>query len=211
MMKKIIIMGAGGHGQVVADALLLMKGATPVAFLDDNPEITGKKILGIPVIGGYSALNTIEHDGIVLALGNNGLRKRIFNELTAAGETLFTVIHPSAIIAPSVKMGNGCMILAGAIINTGAEIKDNTIINTNSTVEHHNIIGPHSHIAPGATLGGKVIVGEESMIGIGATVLPRVKIGNKAMLGAGSTANRRIADGVTAAGMPARKLKFQNN
>ncbi|OEU70972.1 MAG: transferase [Desulfovibrio sp. S3730MH75] len=208
-MKKIIIMGAGGHGQVVADALLLMDGAVPVAFLDENPAVIGKEILGIPVPGGNSSLSDIEHDGVVIALGNNGLRKRIFAELTEAGETLFTIIHPSAVISPSVKVGAGCMILAGAVINTGAEIKDNTIINTNSTIEHHNVIGPHSHIAPGSTLGGEVTVGEESMVGIGATVLPRVKIGNNAMLGAGSTANRRIADGVTAAGMPARKLKIQ--
>ncbi|SDK54240.1 sugar O-acyltransferase, sialic acid O-acetyltransferase NeuD family [Maridesulfovibrio ferrireducens] len=207
-MKKIIIIGAGGHGQVVADALLLMKEAEPVAFLDENPALIGTEVLGIPVPGGNSYLSKIEHDGVVLALGNNALRKRIFEELTKAGENLFTVIHPSAIISPSVKIGAGCMILAGAVINTGAEIKDNTIINTNSTIEHHNMIGPHAHIAPGSTLGGEVTVGEESMVGIGATVLPRVIIGNKAMLGAGSTATRKIPDGVTAAGMPAKRLKF---
>ncbi|SMF34241.1 acetyltransferase [Desulfovibrio gilichinskyi] len=208
-MKKIIIMGAGGHGQVVADALMLMKGAEPVAFLDENPAVIGKSVLGIPVPGGNEHLSKIEHDGVVIALGNNQLRKRIFEELTAAGETLFTVIHPSAIISPSVKIGTGCMILAGAVINTGAEIKDNTIINTNSTIEHHNVIGPHAHIAPGATLGGEVIVGEESMVGIGATVLPRVTIGNRAMLGAGSTATGNIAEDITAAGIPAKRLKFK--
>ncbi len=208
-MKKIIIIGAGGHGQVVADALMLMNEAEPVAFLDDSEEVP-TSILGIPVKGKLKEYSTIERDGIVLALGNNNLRKRIFKELTAAGETLFTVIHPSAIISPSVKIGAGSMILAGAVINTGAEIKDNTIINTNSTIEHHNVIGPHSHVAPGATLGGEVVVGEESMVGIGATVLPRVTIGNMAMLGAGSTATCNIADGVTAAGTPAKRLKFQS-
>ncbi len=209
-MKRIIIMGAGGHGQVVADALMLMNEAEPVAFLDENPAVIGKKILGIPVPGGNAHLSEIEHDGVVIALGNNQLRKRIFEELTAAGETLFTVIHPSAIISPSVKIGSGSMILAGAVINTGAEINDNTIINTNSTIEHHNVIGPHSHVAPGATLGGEVVVGEESMVGIGATVLPRVTIGNMAMLGAGSTAIGNIADGITAAGIPAKTLKSQS-
>lgn len=205
-MKKIIIIGAGGHGQVVADALLQMEGAEPVAFLDENKYVIGNKIMGIPVPGGNTALSQLEHDGVVIALGNNGLRKQIFDELIAAGETLFTVIHPSAIIAPNVELGTGCMILAGAIINTGARIKDNTIINTNSTIEHHNVIGPHSHVAPGSTLGGEAVVGTESMIGIGATVLPRIKIGNRALLGAGAVANKDIPDGVTAVGVPARTL-----
>ncbi|MDC7217935.1 MAG: acetyltransferase [Spirochaetales bacterium] len=203
-MKKIIIMGAGGHGQVVADALMQMDGAEPAAFVDENQELHGKDVMGIPVPGGNGAISKIEHDGIVIALGNNGLRKRIFEELSEGGEHLFTVIHPSAIIAPNVKIGDGCMILAGAVINTGAEIKSNTIINTNSTVEHHNKIGPHAHVAPGATLGGEVVIGEEATVGIGATVLPRTTIGSKALLGGGSTAIKDIPEQATAVGTPAR-------
>ncbi|TIH18045.1 acetyltransferase [Marinifilum sp. JC120] len=203
-MKKIIIMGAGGHGQVVADALLQMEEAEPVAFVDENPELHGKDVMKIPVPGGNAAISKIEHDGIVLALGNNELRKNFFTELTESGEQLFTVIHPSAIIAPNVKIGDGCMILAGTVINTGAEIKDNTIINTNSTIEHHNVIGPHAHIAPGATLGGEVTVDEEAMVGIGATVLPRLTLSPKAVLGGGSTALKDIPEGATATGAPAR-------
>ncbi|WP_319763645.1 acetyltransferase [Maridesulfovibrio sp.] len=203
-MKKIIIMGAGGHGQVVADALIQMDGATPVAFVDENRKLHGKKVMGIPLPGGNSAISTIEHDGIVLALGNNELRKRIFTELSDAGHSFFTVIHPSAIIAPNVIVGDGCMILAGAVINTGTVINDNTIVNTNCTVEHHNVIGPHVHIAPGATLGGEVTVEEEAMIGIGATVLPRITIHNRAVLGGGATAINDIPAGITAAGVPAR-------
>ncbi len=208
-MKKIIIMGAGGHGQVVADALLLMEHADPVAFLDENPKITGTEIMGIPVPGGITQLSSIEHDGIVIALGNNSLRKKIFNKLKLAGENLFTVIHPSAIIAPDVQIGEGCMILAGTVINTGAVIKSNTIINTNATIEHHNRIGPHAHIAPGSTLGGEVIAEQESMIGIGSTVLPRVRVGKKSVLGGGSTAIKDIKEGQTVAGCPARPLKTQ--
>ncbi|MFW5500387.1 MAG: acetyltransferase [Maridesulfovibrio sp.] len=196
-------MGAGGHGQVVADALLLMERAEPVAFIDENPDLHGTEIMGIPVPGGNAAIPNIEHDAIVIALGNNALRKRIFNDLIESGENLFTVIHPSSVIAPNVKIGSGCMIMAGTVINTGAEIKDNTIINTNATIEHHNSIGPHAHVAPGATLGGEAVVGEEAMIGIGATVLPRITIGSKATLGGGSTAIQDIPEEATAVGVPA--------
>ncbi len=199
-------MGAGGHGQVVADALKQMEATEPVAFVDEDRELHGKKIMGIPVPGGSAAIKGIPHDGIVIALGDNALRKRIFNELRDAGENLFTVIHPSAIIAPDVEIGEGCMILAGTVINTQADIKDNTIINTNSTIEHHNRIGPHAHIAPGSTLGGEVIVGEEAMVGIGATVLPRIRIGEKSILGGGSTAIKDIPGGSKAAGIPAHIL-----
>lgn len=206
-MKKIVIIGAGGHGQVVADALILMNDAEPVAFLDDNPEFKNKKILGIPVSGGNEELCKLEHDGVVIAVGNNSVRKQIFNKLKNSGEHLFSVVHPGAIVSPAAKIGEGCMILAGAVVNTGAEIGNNTILNTNCTVEHHNIIGPHVHIAPGSTLGGEVIIEEGAMIGIGATVLPRTKIFSGAMLGAGSTALKDIPPNMLAIGNPARCIK----
>lgn len=206
-MKKIVILGAGGHGQVVADALKLMTDAEPVAFLDENPGILGKEVLGLPVPGGNEALPDVDHDGVVIALGNNSLRKRIFHELKKAGENLFSVIHPSAVISPDAKIGEGCMILGGAVVNTGAKIEDNTILNTNCTVEHHNIIGPHAHIAPGSSLGGEVVVEEEAMVGIGATVLPRTRICARALLGAGSTAFRDLPEDCVAVGIPAKVIK----
>lgn len=209
-MKKIIIIGAGGHGQVVADALKLMDDAEPVAFLDDNTALHGKMIMGIPVVGNNSSVHEIEHDGIVVAVGNNNIRKKIFADLINAGEILFSVIHPRAVISPSVKIGSGCMILGGAVINTGAEIGDDTILNTNCTIEHHNKIGAHVHIAPGATLGGEVRIGSEAMVGIGATVLPRLTIEDRALLGAGSTAFQDIPENCVSVGIPARCIKKNN-
>ncbi|WP_320171793.1 acetyltransferase [Maridesulfovibrio sp.] len=204
-MEKIIIIGAGGHGQVVAEIITLMHGVQPLCFLDDDTSLHGTELLGIPVQGGILELDKIKHDGVIIAIGDNNRRKLIFERL-AAQTHFFTVIHPSAIISPSASIEKGCMILAGTVINTKAKIHKDTIINTNSIVEHHCQIGPHVHIAPGVSLGGNVTVGEETLIGIGATVLPGISIGTNSILGAGSTAIKPIPSDTIAVAYPAKKL-----
>lgn len=209
---RVLIIGAGGHAQVVADALLRaqeagMTNARPAGFIDDNPKLAGQSFLGIAVKGSLACLKEIEHDAVVVAIGDNATRARIAAHLQEAGEQLFTVRHPTAIIAPDVRISEGVMISAGVIINTGSVIGDNVILNTGCTIDHHNRIGSSVHIAPGAHLAGDVTIGEGTLIGIGATILPQRCIGARCIVGGGAVVTCHLEDDQVAVGVPARVVK----
>ncbi len=208
---RVVILGAGGHGQVVADILLRARsqGGTdePAGFLDDNPALAGQALLGLPVLGPFSALPDVMHDAVIVAIGNNIVRCALYERLRAKGERFAIARHPCAVLAADVAVDAGTMICAGVVVNTGSVIGANVILNTICSVDHHNRIGDHVHIAPGVRLGGEVVVGTGTMIGIGATVIPRCAIGEWSMVGAGAVVTKSLPGGVTAVGMPARSIK----
>jgi sugar O-acyltransferase (sialic acid O-acetyltransferase NeuD family) len=211
---RVLILGAGGHAQVVADILLRMRDAgaavAPIGYLDDNVELTGRTLLDLPVFGGLDAAPNIEHDAVIVAIGHNQTRQSIFEALLARGERFLVARHPSAIVAPDVQIGPGAMICAGAVVNPGSVIGDNVILNTGCTVDHHNTIGDHAHIAPGVHLGGDVRIGRGTLVGIGATVIPQGSIGDWSVVGAGSVVTKTIPAHVVATGMPARVVRKLN-
>ena len=207
---RVIILGAGGHAQVVADILWRMADAgadiAPVAYLDDNPALKGQAFLGVPVLGGTAVLPTVPHDAVIIAIGNNAVRQRLYETLQAAGEQFVIARHPTAVIAPDVQIGPSCMICANVVINTGSIIGANVILNTSCTVDHHNQIEDHVHIAPGAHLGGNVYIGEGTLVGIGATVMPQRQVGACSQIGAGAVVVHNLAAGITAVGIPAKPI-----
>lgn len=210
-MIRVIILGAGGHAQVVADILLRAYEAwancQPIGFLDDNSSLAGMTIMGLPVLGSIAQLDEFDHDAVIVAIGDNRSRTRIFESVRTRGEQIVNAIHPAAVLAPDVRLGEGVMICAGVVVNTGTVIGDNVILNTGCTVDHHNHISPHVHVAPGAHLGGEVCVGEGVLVGIGAAVIPGRSIGDWAIIGAGAVVTKDIPPYTTAVGVPARVIK----
>jgi len=211
MTTRVLILGAGGHAQVVADILLRARDAgqpvIPIGYLDDDASLHGKGLLDLPVLGQTSALSRIPHDALIIAIGSNQIRKRIADALAATSETFATARHPAAIIAPDVQIGPGAMICAGVVINTGSVIGTHVILNTGCTVDHHSNIGSCVHVAPGTHLGGEVVIKEGALVGIGAIVVPRTTIGAWAVVGAGAVVTKSVPPGVTVVGVPARPLQ----
>lgn len=201
---RVLLIGAGGHAQVIADALRLAPEVQLVGCLDQHVEARGATLLGAPVYGAGTTRSEIPHDAVIVAIGDNGVRRKVFEELRAQGARFAIARHPSAIIASDVTVGAGSMICAGVIVNSGATIGENTIINSGAVVEHHVCVGDHAHIAPGARLGGAASIGAGSMVGIGATVLPRVQIGAGATVGGGALVKDDVADELTVVGVPAK-------
>ena len=210
-MQRVLILGAGGHAQVVADILLRAYEAgvscRPIGFLDDDSALVGTEVMGLPVLGTIAQLDDFDHDAVIVAIGDNRTRARIFESVRARGERIVNAIHPAAVLAPDVRLGQGMMICAGVVVNPGTVIGDNVILNTGCTVDHHNRIGNHAHIAPGVHLGGNVIIGEGTLVGIGATVIPQRTVGEWSVIAAGSVVTKDIPAHATAAGAPARVIQ----
>lgn len=207
-MRRVLVIGAGGHAQVVAEILLRMNesGADliPIGFLDDNPALFGEWRVGLPVLGPLAAIDAIEHDAVIIGIGDNRTRQAIYDRLAACGERFVVACHPSAIVACDAIVGPGTVIAARAIVNAGARIGANVILNSGCIVEHHNHIGSHAHIAPGATLGGTVTVGEGALVGIGATVLPQRTVGAWSIVGGGAVVTSAVDAYAVVSGIPAR-------
>jgi sugar O-acyltransferase (sialic acid O-acetyltransferase NeuD family) len=210
---RLIIIGAGGHAQVVADIVRSQQrqGAALelVGYLDDEcPLSPGLLVLDAPVLGKVSALGYTAHDVLVIAIGNNAARARLTASFGAL-ETFATLAHPSAVVAADVVIGGGSMLCAGAIVNTGSRIGRGVILNTACSVDHHTVVGDFVHIAPGVHMGGGVTVGEGALVGIGAVILPRIRIGAGSTIGAGAVVTRDVPAGLTVMGVPARVVRSE--
>ena len=171
---RIVVVCAGSQGAIVADILQRARDAgAPIAaigFVDDTRSLGGSMILGLPVLGTIAALHTVEHDAIVVAVGDNRIRRAMTARLLAAGEQLATAVHPFASVAPSAHIGEGSMISAGAIVLPRATIGRGVLLNTKASVDHDSVVGDFAHIGPGATVGAHAQIGEEMLVALGASV-----------------------------------------
>jgi len=208
----IIGFGAGGHGRVLLDAVLLRNEFEVVGFIDENPALHGEHVHGIRVLGGDAILPELLGRGVrhvflgVGGVGDNRPRAEIFGRLCRLGLRVVNVIHPTAVISKTAMLGNGVAVMAGAVINTGAQIGDNVIVNTGVLLEHDCCIGDHVHIAPGVVLSGGVRVGSYSHVGTGSSVRQNVSIGSGTIVGVGSAVVSDVPDGLTVVGVPAKPL-----
>lgn len=205
-MNRLIIIGAGGHGQVVADAVRAANragaGSRLLGFADDG--LAGGEVDGYPVLCRIDETESVEHDGFVVAIGDNRLRAETFDRLASRGKKPLTIIHPAAVVADNAVLGAGVVVCAGVVVNAHAEIGDDVILNTGCTVDHHVRIGAHAHIGPGAHLAGNVAIGSGTLIGIGAAVIPGRVIGEWAVIGAAAAVVEDVPAGAVAVGVPAR-------
>lgn len=208
-MRPLIIMGAGGHARVLADALARAGRTVIGCVAPEAPRISlpGIVFLGMDsVISNYSANNVSLVNGIG-AVGNVDVRMSVFNRYAQAGYSFETVVHPSAIIGADVQLSEGVQLMAGVILQTGSRIGKNSIINTGARVDHDCDIGAHVHIAPGAVLSGGVKVGERSHVGTGASVRQGIEIGAGAIIGVGAGVVSDIPPGCVAVGVPAKCIR----
>lgn len=207
-MKKIIILGAGGHAKVLIDALLASNNHI-YALTDANSELKGSKVFGIPVIGNDAKILSYNADEILLVNGlgsthSTVLRKKVYNKWVSKGYEFKSVIHPKAVISNLANIGNGNQVLANAVINAGAILAENCIINTAAIVEHDCQISNHVHISPNATVLGNVKIGAESHIGAGATILQNLSVGERCLVGAGAVVVKSVATEQKVLGVPAK-------
>lgn len=201
-MKRLAIIGASGHGKVIAD-IAVKNGYKEIVFLDDNPNV--QECAGFRVVGTSEDVDKYSDYDIIVAIGNASIRKKIHKQV---GEyRLTTLIHSQSVISRRVTIGKGTVVMAGAIINSDTKIGEGCIINTGASVDHDCNIGDFVHVSVGAHVAGTVTVEDSTWIGAGATVSNNVAICGECMIGAGAVVVKNIKESGTYVGSPAEKIK----
>ena len=193
---KLTILGASGHGKVIAD-IAALNGYDEIVFLDDNERLI--ECNGHPVVG---RINSEVEGDVFIAIGNTNVRERL-----SKNRSPIILIHPNAIVANGVEIGEGTVIMAGTVINPGVKIGRGCIVNTSSSVDHDCIIGDFVHISVGAHLCGMVNVRDKTWIGAGSTISNNINICGDCMIGAGTVVVKNIDVPGTYVGVPARMVK----
>lgn len=205
MKDKLLIIGASGHGKVVADIALKMNKWSTISFLDDDENI--KISMGLEVIGrSADAFHKIEEYNIFVGIGNNKIRQKVQNALEYKGASIPVLIHPNAVIGEQVNLSSGTVVMAGVVINCCTSIGKGCIINTGATIDHDNSIEDFVHISPGAHLAGTVSIGEGTWLGIGSIVSNNLKISSGCQFGAGAVVVRNIIEPGIYVGVPVRRV-----
>ena len=202
--KRLIIIGASGHGKVVAD-IAEHCGYKDISFLDDSTSI--RTCMGYPVVGTTKDIEKFADTDFFVAVGNAKIRRMILRNIISEGKNVPTLIHPKAVIASNVTIGKGTVVMAGAVINPDSEIGEGCIVNTGATVDHDNQINNYIHVSVGSHLAGTVTIGQLTWIGAGAVVSNNINICGGCMIGAGAVVIKDINVSGTYAGVPARKIK----
>lgn len=202
MSKKVLIIGASGHGKVIAD-IVRKSGDELVGFLDDA--YTEKAdFYGSVIYGKTEKYKEFSDCQIIIAIGNSDIRKRIATSIDC---DWYTAIHPSAQISESAKIGKGTCVMANAVINADAEVGDHVIVNTGAIIEHDCKIGDFSHLSPRATVCGVTTIGKSVWLGAGSTIKNVISICDNVIVGAGAAVVTNITEKGTYVGVPARIIK----
>lgn len=205
MKKDVIVIGAGGHAKVVISTLIA-SGYRVSKIVDDDPDKWGKSIFDIKIAGPLSMLDDSSSEPVLAAIGNNRTRKDVatrFNHLRWV-----TVVHPSAYVHPTVRIGGGTVVFAKAVVQPDTLIGKHCIINTGATIDHDCRIGDYVHISPGVNLAGDVHLEEGVFCGIGSKIINGMTIGKWATVGAGGVVIHDLPGGSVSVGVPARVIKY---
>lgn len=204
--KTIYIIGAGGHGKVVAD-IAKKNGYKKIFFLDD---FTKGQLGTYSIVGTTDDIDDIHQRDkdadFFVAIGNNEIREKVFKKLKERDIKLPILIHPSAVIDETVKIEEGTVIMANAVINAGTKVGKNSIINTSASVDHDCIIEDCVHVSPGVHIAGTVHIGKRTWVGIGSSVINNINICDDVIVGAGTTIIKHIERPGKYVGMPLRRL-----
>ena len=210
MNLPVIILGGSGHAGVVLDTLCCMSrqvlgylapvqavqgGCTTIAYLGTDQDIANYPPGSVLLANGLGSVGLPER------------RARLFSRFRKMGYGFVTLVHPGAIVAAGVELGQGCQIMAGAVLQPGVSCAENVIVNTRAGLDHDCSVGAHSHVAVGAILSGEVQVGRKAHIGAGSIVIQNIQVGHGTVVAAGAVVVRNVEDNETVAGVPASRMK----
>ncbi|RYH55641.1 MAG: acetyltransferase [Alcaligenaceae bacterium] len=194
--QRLLIIGAGGHGRAVAEAVLLAHSSLKppaidyiiTAFLDDAAA-SGQRVWEWPVWGPTSMIADCvgQVDAVLIAIGNNALRSRLHEAVRASGMTLATVIHPDASVSPRAEISKGCALMAGSVVGPDARLGEGCIVNSGAVVDHDCVVEAFGHLGVNASMSGSSILGTGAWMQAGSTLGYGVQVPAGTVLAAGLT------------------------
>jgi sugar O-acyltransferase (sialic acid O-acetyltransferase NeuD family) len=212
-MKRVTIIGAGGHGREVADILRHQAQQNPdlsiVGFIDEDPSHRGRVVNDLPVLGDWSWFEGVDRSeiAVVCAVGLPQTRKRLVEYAKTIGLSFISAISPLANLSPYAKTAGGVMMFPHSFAGPDSFVGDHGIVNVGATISHDTKIGSYGTLNPGVHLAGNVLIGEGCYLGIGSSIIHGISIGSWTTVGAGAVVVRDLPDHVTAVGVPARVIK----
>lgn len=214
-IEKIVGIGAGGHAKILIEIIEHVGKFELVGFTDSDQKKIGMKLMGYSVLGSDEELIKLYKAGVrkafigVGAVSGEGTRRRarLFHQAVELGFQMVSLVHPRALISPSVSIGAGSVVMAGAVVSAGVHLGDNVVIYSGAVIEHDSAIHSYVHLSPGVMIAGDVKILEGVFVGIGASVIQGVQLGAWATIGAGAVVLNDIPDGCIAVGMPARVVE----
>jgi sugar O-acyltransferase (sialic acid O-acetyltransferase NeuD family) len=210
MTQSLIVIGAGGHGRVVAD-LARAAGYDVAGFLDADPALLNTVIDGYLVLGNDSHLAGLAPGMTMLAngigsVGDATARRGVFERLSAAGFSFPALVHHRATVAGGVVLAPGAQVMAGAVLQPGVQVGVNAVVNTGAMIDHDCLLEAHCHVSPGAVLCGGVVVEAAAHVGAAACVIQNRRIGAGALVAAGAVVTADVPAAIRVAGVPARRM-----
>ena len=199
MKSSLILIGAGGHARSCID-VIEQQSKYEIAGLIGLPEQLRSKLLGYEIFAEDSELEAVRRTfpNVLITVGQiktAAIRKRLYQRVVSLGFLLPNIVSPTAHVSRHANIGDGTIVMHGAIVNAGAQIGRNCIINTNSLIEHDVIIGDHCHVSTGAIINGSVRVGSGSFIGSGSVIKEGVAVGKGCVVGFGVMLRQTLANG----------------
>lgn len=214
-MENIILVGSGQHAGVVLYNIKEQGKYNVIGFLDNDKAKIGNIEKGFSIIGTYDNLDEIKEkyqtNKFFIAFGNMKYRKKVYEHFIKNGWEAVNIIHPNAIVSPSVKLGKGILIECGCLITPNPVIGDNVVVNTGSQVNHDNIIKNNVYIASGVVLSGGVEIGENTLLDDGVIITLGCKVGRNSLIGAGAVVTKDIPSEVVCYGNPAKIIRNNEN
>jgi sugar O-acyltransferase (sialic acid O-acetyltransferase NeuD family) len=208
-MKKTLIIGASGFGKEVLSLIKGLEGVSVAGYIDQKKK-QGELVNGLKVLGNDDDLRRLKDEGVeaaAIAIGDPKIRSKLFKYCKELGYEILNIIHPSAVIMDTVKIGEGVIIYPGVVINAEAVIGNNVLINSGVTIGHETVVEDDVNLNPGVSVGGKALIRKGAYIGIGASIIQEVTVGAGSIIGAGAAVVKDIPENVVAVGVPAKAIK----